>query len=52
MNRHYWVTWKADGTRYMLLINEYGTFLINRSYDIRRVQMRFPMPNKPPGPHK
>ena len=28
----YWVTWKADGTRYMLLIHESGTYLVDRSF--------------------
>lgn len=48
--RHYWLTWKADGTRYMVMLTHMGAYVINRSFDIRRVQMRFPTPNKPSGP--
>ena len=40
----YWVTWKADGTRYMLLLLRWGTYLIDRKCAVRRVQMRWPMP--------
>ena len=38
----YFVTWKADGTRYMLYITTMGTYLIDRSFNVRRVQMRWP----------
>ncbi|KAL9230803.1 hypothetical protein vseg_006106 [Gypsophila vaccaria] len=40
---YYYATWKADGTRYMLLIlsNE-NCFLIDRCFHFRRVQLRFP----------
>lgn len=38
----YWATWKADGTRYMLLLAATGTYLIDRSFGVRRVQMRWP----------
>lgn len=38
----YRVTWKADGTRYMLFISLQGTYLIDRSGNVARVQMRFP----------
>lgn len=38
----YYVTWKADGTRYMLYISTMGTYLIDRSFKVRRVQMRWP----------
>lgn len=41
--KRYWCTWKADGTRYMLLILQYGTYIIDRSFRIRRLQMRFPL---------
>lgn len=41
-DNRYWVTWKADGTRYMLAIMRYGTYLVDRKFQIRRVQMRFP----------
>lgn len=40
--RRYYVTWKADGTRYMLLIRSDGTYLIDRKFKITRVEMRFP----------
>ena len=40
--REYHVTWKADGTRYLLLLMRDGTYLIDRKFAIRRVQMRFP----------
>ena len=36
------VTWKADGTRYLMVLCEWGTYLIDRSFSVRRVQMRFP----------
>lgn len=38
----YYATWKADGTRYMMLITVHGCYLIDRSFNFRRVQMRFP----------
>lgn len=41
----YYVTWKADGTRYMLYIGILGTYLIDRSFKVRRVQMRWPTAN-------
>ncbi|KAF3638817.1 putative pentatricopeptide repeat-containing protein, chloroplastic-like [Capsicum annuum] len=40
--RYYYATWKADGTRYMMLITMDGCFLVDRHLDFRRVQMRFP----------
>ncbi|CAI9116612.1 OLC1v1017806C1 [Oldenlandia corymbosa var. corymbosa] len=40
--RYYSTTWKADGTRYMMLITQDGCYLIDRHFDFRRVQMRFP----------
>ncbi|XP_006355384.1 mRNA-capping enzyme-like isoform X1 [Solanum tuberosum] len=40
--RYYYATWKADGTRYMMLITMDGCFLIDRHFNFRRVQMRFP----------
>ena len=46
--RQYWVTWKADGTRYMLLLLRWGTYLVDRKFTIRRVQMRWPTA-LPPG---
>ncbi|KAI3894509.1 hypothetical protein MKX03_012751 [Papaver bracteatum] len=39
----YRVTWKSDGTRYMILINSGGCYLIDRSFNFRRVRMRFPL---------
>ena len=48
--RHeYHVTWKADGTRYMLLLMRDGTYLIDRKFEVRRVSMRFPAPLKSHG---
>lgn len=40
--RYYYATWKADGTRYMMLITMDGCYLIDRNFCFRRVQMRFP----------
>jgi len=40
--RRYYVTWKADGSRYMMLICSDGAYLINRAFAITRVQLRFP----------
>ncbi|KAL5743643.1 hypothetical protein ACOSQ2_026759 [Xanthoceras sorbifolium] len=39
---YYYATWKADGTRYMMLITMDGCYLIDRTFNFRRVQMRFP----------
>ena len=39
---YYYTTWKADGTRYMMLITMDGCYLIDRNFSFRRVQMRFP----------
>lgn len=41
--RRYYVTWKADGTRYLLLMMQDGCYLVSRSFDVRRLQMRFPL---------
>lgn len=43
--RYYYATWKADGTRYMLMITYDGCYLIDRRFKFRRVQMRFPCKN-------
>ncbi|XP_073149927.1 uncharacterized protein [Henckelia pumila] len=40
--RYYYATWKADGTRYMMLITMDGCYLIDRNFNFRRLQMRFP----------
>ncbi|KAG8374389.1 hypothetical protein BUALT_Bualt11G0126800 [Buddleja alternifolia] len=40
--RYYYATWKADGTRYMMLITMDGCYLVDRHFNFRRVQMRFP----------
>ncbi|KAG2239784.1 hypothetical protein Bca4012_014949 [Brassica carinata] len=46
--RYYYATWKADGTRYMMLLTREGCFLIDRKFRFRRVQMRFPCkPHEP-----
>ena len=39
--QEYHVTWKADGTRYMLLLMRDGVYLIDRKFAVRRVTMRF-----------
>ena len=41
------VTWKADGTRYLLLLCMWGAYLVDRSFHVRRVQMRFPKSTSP-----
>lgn len=38
----YWLTWKADGTRYLLFICRWSCYLIDRAFRVRRVQLRFP----------
>ena len=38
----YWVTYKADGTRYMLLLMNYGAYVIGRDFEVQRVEVRFP----------
>ncbi|KMS97069.1 hypothetical protein BVRB_7g179300 [Beta vulgaris subsp. vulgaris] len=43
--RYYYATWKADGTRYMLLLCPDGAYLVDRNFKFRRVQMRFPCKN-------
>jgi mRNA-capping enzyme len=43
--RYYYATWKADGTRYMMLITIDGCYLVDRGFNFRRVQMRFPCRN-------
>lgn len=40
--RPYRVTWKADGTRYMVLLMHDGVYLIGRDNRVRRVWVRFP----------
>ncbi|XP_078158081.1 uncharacterized protein LOC144553751 [Carex rostrata] len=49
--RYYYTTWKADGTRYMMLILREGCYLIDRNFEFRRVQMRFPLKNIHDGFH-
>ena len=41
----YMVSWKADGTRYLLLLLHGGAYLLDRAGRVRRVQMRFPTPD-------
>ncbi|XP_076890507.1 uncharacterized protein LOC143541616 [Bidens hawaiensis] len=43
--RYYYATWKADGTRYMMLITWNGCYLIDRKFNFRSVQLRFPCGN-------
>lgn len=40
--RYYYATWKADGTRYMMLITGDGCYLIDRKFLFQRISMRFP----------
>ncbi|XP_054821835.1 uncharacterized protein LOC129320405 isoform X3 [Prosopis cineraria] len=40
--RYYYATWKADGTRFMMLITCDGCYLIDRKFHFRKVHMRFP----------
>jgi len=40
----YRVSWKVDGTRYMMLLLHGGAYLLDRAGRVRRVQMRFPGP--------
>lgn len=47
--RYYYATWKADGTRYMMLITRDGCYLIDRKFNFRRVQLRFPKRGLPQG---
>lgn len=47
--RYYYATWKADGTRYMMLITRDGCYLIDRKFNFRRVQLRFPKRGVPQG---
>jgi mRNA-capping enzyme len=46
--RRYLVTWKADGTRYLLLATTWGCYLLDRAFVVRRVQVRFPTLHPPP----
>ncbi|XP_063938887.1 uncharacterized protein LOC108205048 isoform X2 [Daucus carota subsp. sativus] len=43
--RYYYATWKADGTRYLMLITWDGCYLIDRNFFFRKVQLRFPCKN-------
>uniref|UniRef100_A0A803KTR5 mRNA guanylyltransferase n=1 Tax=Chenopodium quinoa TaxID=63459 RepID=A0A803KTR5_CHEQI len=40
--RYYYATWKADGTRYMMLLSPDGCYPIDRRFKFRRMQMRLP----------
>lgn len=44
----YAVTWKADGTRYLVYAVPWGTYLLDRAFGVHRVQARFPT-RPPPG---
>ncbi len=44
-SQRYWVTWKADGTRYMLFVCKWGVYTIDRAFRVRRTQMRFINPS-------
>mmetsp|Transcript_13641 Transcript_13641/g.20527 ORF Transcript_13641/g.20527 Transcript_13641/m.20527 type:complete len:114 (+) Transcript_13641:96-437(+) len=43
----YCVTWKADGTRALVLIMRHGVYLIDRSFGVTRTQLRFPAVQRP-----
>jgi mRNA-capping enzyme len=59
LKRRYLVTWKADGTRYLLAATGWGCYLLDRAFVVRRVQARFPTlhspatlaPGRPPPAH-
>lgn len=36
---------QADGTRYLLLACRWGTYLMDRTFKVRRIQMRFICPD-------
>ena len=38
----YTVSWKADGTRYLMAIRENGVYVADRNFRIFRVSMHFP----------
>lgn len=40
--RRYSVTWKADGTRYLLYLLPCGAYLLDRAFGVQRVHARFP----------
>jgi len=42
-HKRYWVTYKADGTRYMLLLMRHGAYLISRDFELQRIELRFPI---------
>ena len=48
--RPYLVTWKADGTRYLVFIMPHATYLLDRAFNVRRLQMRWPTPARRPPP--
>ncbi|GJR88513.1 putative reverse transcriptase domain-containing protein [Tanacetum coccineum] len=43
--QYYYTTWKADGTRYMMLITRDECYLIDRKFDFRSINLRFPRGN-------
>ncbi|KAL5710471.1 mRNA guanylyltransferase [Ranunculus cassubicifolius] len=50
--RFFYTTWKAVGTRYMMLLTWDGCYLIDRYFNFRRVQMKFPTNQTIDGLHK
>lgn len=38
--KRYFVTWKADGTRYLILLTRCGTYLVDRAGEVRRRWVR------------
>ena len=45
-NLPYMVSWKADGTRYLMLLMHGGAYLIDRAARVRRCQLRLPAPHR------
>jgi mRNA-capping enzyme len=41
-SRSYMVSWKADGTRYLVLLHHGGAYLVDRASRVRRVQACYP----------
>ncbi|GAB5353583.1 hypothetical protein AAMO2058_000047700 [Amorphochlora amoebiformis] len=43
----YCITWKADGTRALVLVMSHGVYLIDRSFSVTRTNIRFPLMKRP-----
>lgn len=42
--KNYWVAEKSDGTRFLMLINKEGAYLVDRSFRVRKLNLHFPFP--------